>query len=319
MTASRVANGSHNVDANTRRRVLDVMDRLGYRPNLAGRALATGRYGSIGVLTTGSQSLGNTATVSAIARAAADRDYSTVLLPSRLEIDTVARAYDRLRAQGVDGAIIVADRREGDASAMTLPPGIPIVFVDAGGSAVYASVDSDQMGGARIATEHLLDLGHSTVHHIAGPEHSFAAHRRSTAWARTLRSRGAEVPTVAVGDWSAASGRALADGLLHDGATAVFAANDQMAFGLLHRLHELGVDVPDTVSVVGFDDVDAAAAFWPALTTVRQSFTRVGHAAVDMLLRQVAGEAVEAGTSVVPVELVVRASTVRASERAAAD
>ncbi|WP_136706284.1 substrate-binding domain-containing protein [Agromyces sp. H66] len=170
-------------------------------------------------------------------------------------------------------------------------------------------VDTDQAHGARLATEHLLGLGHRTVWHVAGPERSYSATRRRESWARTLHEHGAEVPPVQVGDWTSESGHALGVELARDPeVTAIFAANDQMALGVLRALHEAGRAVPAEVSVVGFDDMAESASFWPTLTTVRQFFGEVGRRSVETLLHEVEGGRPR-GTTLVDTELVVRAST----------
>ena len=192
-------------------------------------------------------------------------------------------AFDQLGEQAVDGIIILVETHRLDGVAV--PEGLPVVVVDSSAQYDYPIVDNDQAHGARLATEHLLDLGHETVWHVAGPELSYSARRRRTAWQETLEAHGRTAPPVLPGDWSAGSGYEaglrLAD---DDEVTAVFTANDQMALGLLRALHERGRRVPDDVSVVGFDDMEEAAYFWPPLTTVRQSFAEVGKRAVDALI-----------------------------------
>src|SRR6266540_4109727 len=171
-------------------------------------------------------------------------------------------------------------------------------------------LDATQGQGARLATEHLLDLGHETVWHLGGPLSSFAASRRRRSWRQTLTDRGRAVLPVLVGDWSPGSGYDAGRRLAADAdVTAVFAANDQMALGLVRALHEAGRTVPDDVSVVGFDDMEEAAYFWPPLTTVRQSFAEVGRRSVDALISEIrAGEHHHQPVSVA-TELVIRDST----------
>lgn len=174
----------------------------------------------------------------------------------------------------------------------------------------YSVVDTDQSGGARAAVQHLLDLGHRTVVHVAGPTESFAAQRRADAWRQTLEEAGRPVPDPVGGDWSAASGYEAGLVLAADpSCTAVFAANDQMALGVLRALHEKGRRVPDDVSVVGFDDIAESSSFVPPLTTVHQDFAEVGRLCVDGVLRQIRNETAERGTTLVPTRLVVRDST----------
>jgi DNA-binding LacI/PurR family transcriptional regulator len=173
-------------------------------------------------------------------------------------------------------------------------------------------VDSDQHGGARLATEHLLDLGHETVRHIGGPSNAFSATSRAAGWREALLARGVTPPSVLVGDWTADSGHRLGAVLAADPqVTAVFAANDQMALGVMRALHEAGRRIPAEVSVVGFDDTEDSDSYWPPLTTVHQDFAEVGRRCVDSLLREIDHEDGQLRQHIVPTSLVVRESTGR--------
>lgn len=309
-TVSRVSNGKHNVDAETRERVLGAMRSLGYRPNSAARALRSGRFHSIGVIMFTLSTFGNMRTLDAIAIAAADAGYSITLIPvSHPTQGEVSIAFHRLSEEAVDGVIIIVEAHLLDEADIELPPELPVVVVDSTASDRYPVVDTDQAAGARLATEHLLALGHRTVQHIAGPARSYSAERRQQEWATTLRGHGAPVPEALVGDWTSGSGYRLGLQLAADpSVTAIFAANDQMALGVLRALHESGRAVPGEVSVVGFDDMDESASFWPPLTTVRQFFADTGRRSVENLLHELdTGE--RHGITLVPTELVVRDST----------
>jgi DNA-binding LacI/PurR family transcriptional regulator len=310
-TVSRVVNGRHNVDQATRQRVLDAMRSLGYRPNSAARALRYGQFRSIGVIMSVASTFGNSRTLDAIASAAVAQGYSTTLMPvTRPTQGEVMGAFTRLDEQAVDGVVILIEEHELDQSEVEVPDGLPVVVIDSNHRSDYTMVDTDQAEGAELATTHLLELGHRTVWHLSGPPHSYAAERREKSWRATLRRQGREVPPVAVGDWSAGSGYTQGVKLCGDPAvTAVFAANDQMALGLLRALHELGRTVPGDVSVVGFDDMAEAAHFWPPLTTVRQSFADVGRRAVDALLTEITSGDRAAISVKVPTTLVHRSST----------
>lgn len=158
---------------------------------------------------------------------------------------------------------------------------------------------------------HLLGLGHRTVWHVTGPRTSYASQRRAQAWRDTLREAGRPVPEPLHGDWSAGSGYAAGLTLADEpSCTAVFAANDQMALGLLRAFHERGRAVPGDISVVGFDDISDSAFFVPPLTTVHQDFAEVGRRCVQRALAQIReNEASRPGTDLVPTRLVIRAST----------
>ena len=309
-TVSRVANGHTNVDAETRARVTAAMQSLGYRPNSAARALRSGRFRSIGVIMFTLSTVGNMRTLEGIATAASTAGYSITLLSvAQKTQDEVSNAFNRLSEQAVDGVIIVIEAHLINESTFELPSGLPVVVVDSTARDRFPVVDTDQGEGARLATGHLLDLGHPTVHHISGPPESYSAERRRDAWAATLRERGADVPPVLVGDWTTESGYELGLELARDASvTAIFAGNDQMALGLLRALHEVGRAVPDDVSVVGFDDMEESSSFWPPLTTVRQFFGTVGRRSVEALLEQVEGGDADHDL-LVGTELVVRSST----------
>jgi DNA-binding LacI/PurR family transcriptional regulator len=177
-------------------------------------------------------------------------------------------------------------------------------------------VDTDQAGGARSAVEHLLALGHQTVHHLAGPQDSGPARQREHAWREALQQAGRRVPQVLRGDWSAESGylaglqaisRVPQTGRAMPG--ALFAANDEMAAGFMRAMAEHGVGVPQQVSIVGFDGLPLTEYMWPPLTTVRQDFPRIGRELVSLVLQQMQGAPIQDTRILVPTELVVRAST----------
>jgi DNA-binding LacI/PurR family transcriptional regulator len=310
-TVSRVSNGQANVDEATRARVLEAMHTLGYRPNGAARALKSGRFHTIGVIMTTLQTLGNIRTLDAVATEAVRADNSVLLMPiSDPTLRGVSGAYQRLSAQAVDGAVIILEARFLDQATFALPPGIPVVVIDSGAGPGYTVVDTDQALGAQQATGHLLGLGHRQVWHIAGPETAFSAARRAESWARTLREAGIAPPPLLRGDWTSESGyrHGLSLGGRAD-VTAIFAANDQMALGVMRALHELGRDIPGDISIVGFDDMAEARSFWPPLTTIRQDFAAVGRLSIRKLLQKVSGAVTENDKTSVPTELIVRDST----------
>ncbi|EPJ41848.1 putative Lactose operon repressor [Streptomyces afghaniensis 772] len=167
------------------------------------------------------------------------------------------------------------------------------------------------MAAARLATEHLLSLGHRTVWHVPGPQDWWAARDRLRGWREALAAAGApEPPLPSPGDWSPASGYAAGRQLAElSDVTAVFAANDDMAIGALRAFADAGRAVPGDVSVVGYDDIPAAAYLFPPLTTVRQNFAAVADRAVDVLIALIEGRPAPAAQPGQAVELTVRAST----------
>jgi DNA-binding LacI/PurR family transcriptional regulator len=310
-TVSRVINGSAQVREETRDRVLAAMRMLDYRPNPVARALVTGRSHTIGVVSFDTTLYGPASTLFAIERAAHEQGYFTSIVSLKsLDRPSVLIAVERLRAQAVDGILVIAPQVTAAHAVAQVPTDIAVVAVEAGPDEEVPVVAVDQFGGAAAATRHLLDLGHPTVWHIAGPGDWQESRQRIAGWRDALATAGAEATEPLAGDWSARAGYELGRRLLQDpGVTAVFAANDQMALGVLRVLHETGRDVPGDVSLVGFDDVPEAAYFTPPLTTVRQDFMAMGRRSVHRLLGEIGDGQRSRTRETVPAELIVRSST----------
>jgi DNA-binding LacI/PurR family transcriptional regulator len=295
----------------TRQRVISAMRELSYRPNSIARALATGRTNMLGVVGFDTTLYGPASVLFGIERAAHEEGYLMVVASLKaLDRASAADAIERLRVRGVDGILVIApDLASADALRRTQSE-IPLVAAEAGPSDVLSVVAVDQYAGAVSATRHLLDLGHQTVWHISGPADWLETRERIEGWRATLESAGIAPPPLLVGDWTARAGYDLGRRLSADrSVTAVFAANDQMALGVLRAMHEAGRAVPAEVSVVGFDDIPEAPYFAPPLTTVRQDFIEVGSRSLLALVRTIeTGERIVGGSRI-PTELVVRAST----------
>lgn len=270
-TVSRVFNNESRVTEETRERVLAAAQQLGYRPNGAARALLTGRTHRIGVVSLGTAHFGPSSLLVALERAARGTSYSLSIANS-FEDDSagLAAAAEDLLAQGVDAIILSEPVVDGgkplalDVPVLTLGTA-PVVRAPA----VLAVRAAEGGAAAAEATRHLLALGHRTVHHVAGPQHWWAARERLQNWREALVAAGAAVPPPVEGDWTPGRGFELGAELARDPeVTAVFVANDDMAIGVMHALHAAGRSVPGDVSVVGFDDIPVAAHTWPPLTTV---------------------------------------------------
>jgi DNA-binding LacI/PurR family transcriptional regulator len=317
-TVSRVVNGHPNVAPSTRARVERAIAELGYRPNPAARALVTGSTRTIGLVTVYLDQYGPAQTLVGLERAAREAGYSlSVTVLDDPTADAVRAAVDRFAAQKVDAVVALSTYDEVAEALATLDPAVPLVTVEGGGGTDDPERDTPAVGvgqeaGARLATRHLLDLGHRTVHHVAGPAHSREARARVAGWRAELEAAGAPVPDCRPGDWTPAAGYAAGELLAAriragEPVGAVFAANDQMALGMLAALHAAGLHVPGDVSVVGFDDLPEAAYFGPPLTTVRQDFAELGRRGVQLLLARLRGEVLR--PEPVPAALVVRSST----------
>ncbi|HEY2258060.1 MAG TPA: LacI family DNA-binding transcriptional regulator [Solirubrobacteraceae bacterium] len=313
-TVSRVINGSPKVRPETRRRVIAAMRELGYRPNSVARALATGRTKTLGVVGFDTTLYGPASTLFGIERAAHEAGYFIIVASLKaLNRSSVAYAVERLRIHGVDGILVIAPHLEAADALGHTPIDVPLVAVEAGPAEIVPVVAVNQLAGAVSATRHLLDLGHESVSHISGPSDWLESRERVQGWQATLEAAGIDVPPPLTGDWSARAGYELGRRLSRDmTVTAVFAANDQMALGVLRAMHEAGRRIPEEVSVVGFDDVPEAPYYTPPLTTVRQDFIEVGSRSLGLLVRTIEAEGQIAAGSLVEPELIVRASTAQA-------
>jgi DNA-binding LacI/PurR family transcriptional regulator len=272
-TVSRVMNDEPLVSDDLRRRVLAAAAELGYRPNSAARALNSGRTRHIGFVSLGTALHGPVATLVATERAARSRGYSLGITTTPEGADGIADAVNAVLHDGAEGIVISEPI---DIGAVELTVGVPVLVfgympgLDA--PCVISALTSGDRYAAN-ATDHLLSLGHETVHHVAGPPTWYASRERVAGWSRTVHARGARETAPLYGDWTAASGYEAGRRLARDPRlTAVFAANDDMAIGIIRALLEAGRSVPGDVSVLGFDDIPAAAYLSPSLTTFRYPF-----------------------------------------------
>ncbi len=316
-TVSRVVNGLPNVPPDTRERVLRAIDELGYRPNAAARALVTGSSRTIGLVTSHINQYGPAQTLLGLEKAARAAGYS--LSVAILDDDSegaMREAVDRFVAQSVDAVVALSTYGQAVEALGRFESPVPLIAVQVGRDPLHPTVWVDQEVGAALATRHLLELGHRTVHHVTGPQDSLEARGRMLGWRKELLAAGAPVPDVLYGDWWPSSGYAAGRELAArtrggqrrgEPVTAVFVANDQMALGLLNAVHEAGLSVPGDLSVVGFDDVPEAAYYTPPLTTVRQDFAELGRRGVQLVLARLSGEDLHP-SSVLP-QLLVRGST----------
>lgn len=301
-TVSRVINDHPHIRDETRERVRQAMATLGYRVNNAARALGTRTTRTLGVIVSDAALYGPAAGVAALDAAArgAGRWIATAYADAA-DPASVTGAAERLLAQGVDGLILLAPHRGGLAALDAAGVGVPVAALHTGAGA------DRQAGGARLAAEHLLSLGHRRIAVLSGPDDWLEASARDAGTDRALTAAAVAPAARWHGDWSAESGAARASDLAprvrRGEVTAVAVANDQMALGLIAGLRAEGARVPDDVSVTGFDDNPDAAFYLPGLTTVRLDLAGEAERVVGAVLA-----AEDAGTPA-PAELIVRAST----------
>lgn len=305
-TVSRVLNNSPKVRPDTRQLVLDVMERLQYRPNRAARALGLGRASAVTVVTSNTMLYGYAGVLEGIEQAARLAGLAVGVRVVESEApDDVRHAVEYVSDPTAGSIVVVAFDPAGAGVLRALPADVPVVAAtEAGGlpGATARMIFLDERQAAADATRHLLGLGHRTVHHVAIPS-EVPASARQAGWRDALAVAGAEVPEVVPAGWDLASAHEAGRRLAADPAvTAILCGNDDSALAVRRALHEAGRDVPADVSIVGFDDVPGAAYWTPALTTVRMEFVALGRACVAALVG-------EPAPALRPPRLVIREST----------
>ncbi|MFF4065230.1 LacI family DNA-binding transcriptional regulator [[Kitasatospora] papulosa] len=307
-TVSRALRGSAHVNPDTGRRVLAAVEQVGYRFNSAARALSSGHSLTVGLVLLASGGYYSRSAVTAGVESAADDAGYAVSIATIASLDArrMERALARLADQGVDGLVIAVPLISVTRKMEDITRDIPTVTLDGSRTAGARVIGIDQREAGRIATQHLLDLGHRQIWHLSGPDEWLEARQRREGWQECLALAGIEAPPALEGDWSPGSGYRQGQIIaMIPEVTAVFVACDEMAFGLIRALRERGRAVPEDVSVVSVDDIALASYCTPPLTAVRQDFFGHGAAAVRLLLQD--GVTVE--PSAVEATLSVRAST----------
>ncbi len=314
-TVSKVINDRYGVAPETYDKVMDIVSDLGYESSLVASSLRRHSTNVIGILVPEFEPF-STELLKGISSAVEGTGYELLAYSGNLEHNQVGwerRSLSRLAGTLIDGAVIVAP------TASVTDATIPVVAVDPHtGKTGPSTVEADNVGGARAATQHLIELGHRRIAHIRGRTDLVSAQLREQGYREALVAAGIpfDPELVRVGGYRAAETTDAARELLSrsDRPTAVFAANDLSAIRVLEIARELGLRVPEDLSVVGFDNVPEAANAVPALTTVAQPLHQMGAEAVRLLLGLLAGGTTE-DHLLLPASLVVRASTAPPAER----
>ncbi|WP_419707113.1 LacI family DNA-binding transcriptional regulator [Promicromonospora sp. NFX87] len=320
-TVSRVVNGEPHVTEAIRARVQAAIDEMGFRPNAAARALVTRRNQRIGMVTPSTALYGPASILEGVDGALRGSGYHLSVARTRGNgVADLQAAIDELVTQDIAGLVLSEPIDLGHPD-LRIPHGLPVLSFGSPKAGSPSATDTvahpdelvlgaDETAGARSAVEHLLALGHRTVHHIGGTEGWSATARRIAGWRAALSDAGIEAPPVVHGGWTPGSGHEAAVGLLRRaGVTAIFAANDHMAIGAIRAVEQAGLRVPEDVSIVGFDDAPEAEFLSTSLTTVRQDFAEVTRLAVHRLVGTIEGRPPAERHRLVPAQLIVREST----------
>jgi LacI family transcriptional regulator len=292
-TVSRVINNRPDVSPETRKRIQDIIDRLGYQPSALARSLIRQRSYTLGVVTAGLKYIGPSRTLSGITGAAEGVGYSLLLKElTHFDANNVTPIFQTLLSRHVDGIIwavpeVGENRNWVHNSSFDLD--IPIVYLAMKPQEKISVVSINNYLGGQLAMAHLLEQGYRHIGHISGPLDWWEARERMTAWKDALIDAGLKTNDEhwAEGNWSPASGSQAIEKLFNQypEMDAIFVANDQMALSVLHYACRRGLRIPDDLGVVGFDDIPESAFFWPPLTTVQQDQYNIGEVAVEEIIK----------------------------------
>ncbi|MFD4559143.1 LacI family DNA-binding transcriptional regulator [Streptomyces sp. NPDC058469] len=312
-TASKALNGGGRMRPETRQRVLDAVEALGFRPNQYAQSLHTGRSWTVGLMTTDGIGRFSTPVLLGAEDALGAGKISVLLCDTRGDAIREQHHLRNLMDRRVDG-IIVTGRRTDPRPPLTGVDEVPVVYaLSPSTDPDDTSVVSDDEGGARLAVEHLLATGRTRIAHITGPAHHAAAQDRARFAIDHLKGAALELATgrVHFGEWSEAWGRRAVDAVLRTASDtdAFFCGNDQIARGVTDALRERGVSVPADIAVVGYDNWDTMSlASRPPLTTIDMSLDEIGRIAALRLLEAIDADPAP-GLHTVPCRLVVRESS----------
>lgn len=317
-TVSRVTTGNGPVSALSRSRVEEAMRTLGYRPNRVARALRSGRSHMVGLMVDYLETFGSRQMLNSVLRAASSRGYGLTLIPRELD-GRLRQSAPFVAGLDLDGLIVNAGGALSEQVA-DLFPEVPVVALGTvvKPAADWSSVDMDQGLISRIAVEHLIGLGHRAIAHVGGDSDDPVATARAEGYERAMRAHGLEPLTVDYAGWWAADGYLAGERIVGHcpRCTAVYAANDTLAMGVIQALRARGIDVPGRISVVGVDDSVGGYYAVNELTTVRQRYDEVAGTVMDILDAAIRGER-DVRRVRVESELVVRSTT--ASVRSCVD
>jgi LacI family transcriptional regulator len=314
-TASRALNErtASMVNAQTVRRVREAADTLGYRVNRVARGLKTRRSYTIGMLIPDITNPFFPAMVRGAEDCLHASGYTLVLADTDNDPDEERRHRDVMLERQVDGLLLGTSRRRDEVVEQLLASGVPFVLVnrtvDRG---TVAAVIPDDHAGMTLAVDHLHDLGHRSIGHVAGPSLTSTGSRRRAGFLEAVRSLGLEAPApTEASAFTIEAGRTAADALLsgRPRPTAIVAANDLIALGVLDAAAAIGLSCPDDLSVIGFNDMAFVDRMQPPLTTVRVDEYELGLRAARLLLTLVDDPTAQRATLMVAPELVIRAST----------
>ena len=313
-TVSHVINETRPVSDELRRRVLHSMEALGYQPNAIARALRNKHSNTLGLIVPDGRNPFFAEIAQGIEEVGLEQGYSLILCDSGNDLGRVLVHTKHLSTKRVDGIIFTTSGDDFEDVASLIEEGTAVLVIDMDAGRFPAdAILFDNFEGGRLATEHLLALGHRRIACITGPSRQSLRRERETGYRHALQEVGISPDEALIreGDFQPASGYRHALELLRqpEPPSAIFACNDLMAMGALRAAREMHLDVPAQLSVIGFDDIYLAAYTTPTLSTIRLPKREMGRQAARMLLQRIEEPQRAVETYTVALELVVREST----------
>jgi len=323
-TVSRVSSESKGVSAKTRRRVLNVIKELGYSPSAMASGLKTRLSKSIGIAVPDTIGDFYGEVINGIESVATENEYNLVISLNHHIVREELSAVNFFKAKKVDGAILVTTSGDDDYISFLIEEGFNIVLLDRDPHGLKVdTVKIDNFRGGYIATEYLLNLGHSNILFVKGVPYIDSSKERFNGYKKALKDKGMKFNNdfILSGDFLVDSGYLSVKRYLEEHGlnfTAIFAANDQMAIGAIKALNDKGIVVPNEVSIVGFDNSYISPYVIPPLTTIKQRREEMGKVAAELLLDRISSQNKKERTPrqiIIPVELIKRESAISLSSK----
>ncbi|WP_018152389.1 LacI family DNA-binding transcriptional regulator [Leeia oryzae] len=313
-TVSHALNGTRFVSEDAKARIEAAVAALSYVPSAIARSLKHNSTRTLGMMIPSNSNPYFAEIIRGVESQCFNAGYNLVLCNSDNDPDKQASHLRVLAERRIDGLILVASGAESALASQLEALNLPLVLVDRNIAGLDCDlVQVDHAAGSKMATEHLISLGHRNIACISGPAGLSPSSERRAGWKQALAdaSIARREGDVARGDFTSRGGFLAMQTLLarKDPPTAVFVCNDVMAIGAISAIHHAGLRVPDDISIVGFDDIELAAYTIPPLTTIAQPKAAIGTGTAELLLERLTGSRTQTRQLILQPELVVRQST----------
>lgn len=316
-TVSKIVNHKdERISEQTRQRVLKIIDEQGYIPNRVASSMVTKSTKSLGLVVPDIANPFFPEMARGAEDAANQEGYALILCNSDNNTDKEVKYIEMLQEKMVDGIILNVSSVLSAHEEELLRVGIPIVTVDRKIKGIHdeAFVSVNNEEGAYKAVDYMIDRGYKKIVHISGPMNAANTPERYSGYLKAHKARGIELPEVHImsGEYSTQCGYEAIKELVsnNDEFDSVFCGNDMIAFGAIRALHELGIDVPKDIGVVGFDDIYISRLVTPELTTIRQPVYQLGYKAAELLIKRIQKEEINRHEYILDTELIIRKSTI---------